>query len=350
MANMCMAAVCSPMNSASTFSRPERRAISMVTSTRVVARPRPRYSGWTRTLTRPMCRFQPPSCWCRVATPTILPPMRATRGRLRPKSIFLHQSRMILMSVTRCLMNMRSCSGMPRNSLWRSFSSVLARGRRTARLFSLSLTCFGNFWSSSSMLNDMVVLSLPHCARMAEFAQQKFSDDGGFTGNAGGLPAGMQPDFRGVKAPTRGERGNFFKVGFGIQDGAGVFAVGKGLHADLDLGEGFGALIPGGFARPSVGAGDAAMVQPGPGVMMHEAAGVKILDVAELLAQGREEEKGGIDVIAGVRQTEAGDDDPAMDARTDEKFVAAGEAFLPGTRGGAVEAKGQLDGFRGNGA
>ncbi len=68
--------------------------------------------------------------------------------------------------------------------------------------------------------------------------------------------------------------------------------------------------------------------------------------MAELLAQFREENKRRVHVVRGIRQTHAGDDDPAVDAGADEKFVPARQAFRPRTRRGVFHAQHHFCRFR----
>ncbi len=84
--------------------------------------------------------------------------------------------------------------------------------------------------------------------------------------------------------------------------------------------------------------------------MMKQPVRVKILHMAELPAQRREKKKRRIHVVRRVRQRHAGDDHPAVDARADEKFMAARQTFRPRARLRAVQAQRVLHRFRRNGA
>ncbi len=180
------------------------------------------------------------------------------------------------------------------------------------------------------MLNDMGFLSLPAlCAYRFLPAIKFFSRTPIRPRLPVGLPEGIQFHPRRIEAPTRGELRDFFKIHFRVQQRRRVIAVSEQLHVHLDFRQRLDALMPDGFARPRVGARHAAVVQPRPRVMMKQPARVKILHMAELPAQRREEKKRRIHVIRRIRQTHAGDDHPAVDARADEKIRVRPPALPP---------------------
>jgi hypothetical protein len=154
-----------------------------------------------------------------------------------------------------------------------------------------------------------------------------------------------------VDAPAGGEEVDFFGVtgaGFGRAEGEGFTGVGVAIafHAEVGFGLGWVTLVPKRFARPGVTAEDAAGFELGPGVVVEDRVGDKVLDVAHLPAEVEEKAEAGVNVFAGIGQGGADDENPAVDGRGDKELLVAvaGNAFQPGTRLGVMQVEGGLDG------
>src|ERR1017187_4137008 len=263
--------------------------------------------------------------------------------------MFWHQSRMVSISVTRCLMNIRSCSVMPRNRAWNSFSSSRRSGRRVAFVPSLSAAVLGNFWSSSSMLNDMLPFSLIKICLTRPKTQGSIRS-WRFAGDAVGVVPQPFVYARRIETPARRQQRDFCDVGrrpFRRRPRSGIrmFTVTKAFHAEFRLGGGFAALIPHGFARPRIRAHHHAVFHANPGVMIQNPFHLEELHVTEFAAESGQKIKTLIHVTAWIRQAGTGDNDPAVDRRTDEKPVPARHPFRPGAGRKMSQAQRGLDGF-----
>ena len=107
----------------------------------------------------------------------------------------------------------------------------------------------------------------------------------------------------------------------------------------------FRALVPDGLARPRVGARDAAAFRARPGVMVQNPVGVEQLHLAELPADSGKEAETLVHVTTRIRQAGAGDNNPAVHRRADEKAPLAGHSFRPRTRYRLIQPQRRLDRF-----
>jgi hypothetical protein len=78
-------------------------------------------------------------------------------------------------------------------------------------------------------------------------------------------------------------------------------------------------------------------------MMAEHAIGREELDVAQLAAQIEQKTKRGVNVIAGVRQAGADDENPAVDRRRDEKFLLADNSLDPGAGLRIIQRQGGLN-------
>src|ERR1022692_1950573 len=262
----------------------------------------------------------------------------ASSGKLRPRSMFWHQSRIASGSVTRCLMNMRSSPGTSRKNWWNFFSSSFLSGRNVDWKLSLRTIFFGNFWTSSSI--DMFALSL--LLQCSQRTPPLSIEPRRFSGDAARLFKEPFINGRGIKAPARREQGDFFgvdrdDVGLAEQRTLGRLKVMETFQAQLQFRAGLDALIPQCFSRPGVRAHHAARLGARPCVMADHAVGGEELDVPQLAAQIEQETKASIHVITRIRQTGADNKNPAVDRWRDEKFLLAGDSFEPGAGLGIVQ-------------
>ena len=103
--------------------------------------------------------------------------------------------------------------------------------------------------------------------------------------------------------------------------------------------------IPHGFARPCIRARHRAVFHPHPGVMMQNPFRLEELHLAEFAAQFGQKIKTLVHVAARIRQAGAGDNNPAVDRRPDEKPVPARHPFHPGAGNEMIQTQRGLNGF-----